>query len=379
VNDPETADDREAPDLPPRRKPRRLRQWLLWLGGPIVAAAAVGWYVFTSGRYAATDNAYVRADVVTIAAEVAGRVVEVAVHENQRVQAGDLLFRIDPEPHELAIKELHAMADAVAQYLDASRDGYDAALADLESKSADLKHALQLFQRIEDLRAKGVASQESLDDATNEVETARADRDSAVASVAKARTLLGGDPETPLNDLPGYKVIMARLSKAQLDLARTEVRAPANGIVGKKKLEPGDYLNIGQPALPLVTEEVWLEGNFKETDMTWVRPGQTAIFLVDAYPGIEWQAEVASISPASSAMFSVLPAENATGNWVKVVQRIPVRLHILDPRASGVDLRAGMSAEVKIDTGKGHTLADRWLGTGNRKVGIPADDGNSRR
>jgi len=379
VTNPDTAIARETVEMPPRRKPRRIRQWLLWLGGPILAAVAVGWYVFTSGRFATTDNAYVRADVITIASEVAGRVVEVAVRENQRVEEGDLLFRIDPEPYELAIKELHAMADAVAQYLDSSRDGYDAALADLDSKSADLKHALQLFQRIEDLRTKGVASQESLDDAINEVETARADRDSAIASVARSRTLLGGDPETPLQDLPGYKVIMARLSRAELDLAHTVVRAPANGIVGKKKLQPGDYINIGQPALPLVAGDIWLEANLKETDMTWVRPGQRAVFSVDAYPGMEWPAEVASISPASSAMFSVLPAENATGNWVKVVQRIPVRLQIPNPRASGAELRAGMSAEVKIDTGKGHTLADRWMDARAWKIGIRADSGDPNR
>jgi len=375
----DAAIDQEAPQLPPRRKPRRVGQWFLWLGGPVLAVAGVAWYVFTSGRFATTDNAYVRANVITIASEVAGRVVEVAVDENQRVQAGDLLYRIDPEPFELAVTELHAMADAVAQYLDSSRDGYDAALADLDSKNADLKHALQLFQRIEDLRAKGVASQESLDDATNEVETTRADRDAAIASVAKAKTLLGGDPQTPLQDLPGYKVIMARLTKAQLDLSHTVVRAPADGVIGRKKLEAGDFLNVGQPAMPLVTDDIWLEANFKETDMTWVRPGQTAVFSVDAYPGPEWQAEVASISPASSAIFSVLPAENATGNWVKVVQRIPVRLRIINPRASDVNLRAGMSAEVKIDTGRGHTLTDRWFGAESRADRNWAGNGGRRR
>lgn len=363
MTNPDTTIDQDAPQLLPRRKPRRVGQWFLWLGGPVLAVAGVAWYVFTSGRFATTDNAYVRANVVTIAAEVSGRVVEVAVHENQRVKSGDLLFRIDPEPFELAVTELHAMADAVAQYLDSSRDGYDAALADLDSKNADLKHALLLFQRIEDLHAKGLASQESLDDATNEVETTRADRDAAIASVARAKTLLGGDPRTPLQDLPGYKVIMARLTKAELDLAHTVVRAPADGVIGKKKLEAGDFLNVGQPAMPLVTDDIWLDANFKETDMTWVRPGQTAVFSVDTYPEQKWQAEVASISPASSAIFSVLPAENATGNWVKVVQRIPVRLRIISPRNSAAELRAGMSAEVKIDTGKGHTLADRWFGS----------------
>jgi len=330
--------------------------------GPLLVLSGIGWYIVTSGRFATTDNAYVRADVISIAAEVAGRVIEVAVNENQRVQSGDLLFRIDPQPYELAIDELKAQIVAVSQYLDSSREGYNAAVADLDSKRADTEHAMKILRRIEDLRAKGVASQESLDDAVNGVETARADQDAAAAQVAKALAMLSGDPETPLQELAGYKVIQARLARAELDLARTVIRAPADGVVGKQKLQAGDYVNIGQPVMPLITENIWVDANLKETDMTWVRTGQPASFTVDAYPHQKWEAEVESISPASSASFSVLPAENATGNWVKVVQRIPVRLRIKTTQSSPDLLRAGMSAVVKIDTGSGHSPWDRWLG-----------------
>jgi membrane fusion protein (multidrug efflux system) len=156
-------------------------------------------------------------------------------------------------------------------------------------------------------------------------------------------------------------MIEARLEKSNLDLARTVVRAPAGGVIGRQTLQSGDFLAVGQAAMPLVTDNLWVDANFKETDMTWLRPGQSATLSVDTYPGREWQAQVASISPASSAMFSVLPAQNATGNWVKVVQRIPVRLNILTPQSDDAVLRAGMSAEIVIDTGSGHTLADRWF------------------
>ncbi len=228
-----------------QRRPRRALRWLLWMLGPAVVLAGGIWYAFTSGRYVSTDNAYLHADIITIAPEVAGRVAEVAVHENQRVLAGDVLFRIDPKPYELAVNELHAQAAAVGEYLNSSRDSYAAALADLESKRADLKHELQLYRRIEDLRAKGVVSQESLDDAANAVETARADRDAAAALVAKAKTLLGGDAATPMDQLAGYKVIEARLARAMLDLEHTVVRAPMAGVVGKDTLQAGDYVISG--------------------------------------------------------------------------------------------------------------------------------------
>jgi len=354
---------------------RRARSWrraitrsFLWLLGPTIVLAGGSWYAIHSGRYQSTDNAYLRADIIDVAPEVAGRVVDVRVHENQRVTAGDILFRIDATPYELVVSELDAEAAAIGEYLDSSRDAYAAALADLESKRADLKHAQQTYARIDDLRGKGVVSQESLDDAANAVETARADRDAAIAMVARAKTLLGGDEGTPVEQLAGYRMVKARMDKARLNLDRTIVRAPADGVLGKQNLQVGDYLTIGQPAMPIVTEAIWVDANFKETDMTWVRPGQQATIKVDTYPGREWTAEVASISPASSAMFSVLPAQNATGNWVKVVQRIPVRLSIEMPQASDAVLRAGMSAEVVIDTGSGHSLVDRWFGRETQAV-----------
>jgi len=368
-----------ATEKPVRRRSTRVRQVLLWTLIPAAVLAGGAWYLISQGRFESTDNAYLNADIISIAPEVAGRVVAVEARENQHVNAGDVLFRIDAQPYELAVAELNAQALAISDYLNSSRDSYAAALADLSSKDADLKHELQLYHRIEDLYAKGVASQEDLDDATNSVATARADRDAASAMAAKAKTLLGGDSDTPNEQLAAYQMVQARLARAQLDLSRAVVRAPIDGVIGKMTLQVGDYVNVGQVTLPLVTENIWVDANFKETQMTWVREGQKAMLSVDAYPGQEWQAEVVSLSPASSGVFSVLPAQNATGNWVKIVQRIPVRLRILSTQTDDVILRAGMSAVVRIDTGRGHTLADRWLGTRADDVAQTSRSGEARK
>ncbi|MCB1842304.1 MAG: HlyD family secretion protein [Halioglobus sp.] len=363
-------------ELPGTQKPRRGKQLFLWILGPAIVLIGGGWYALTSGRYESTDNAYLHADIVTIAPEVSGRVVELLARENQRVHAGDPLFQIDSRPFELAVSELAAQIVGISEYLDSSRQGYASTLADLSARRADLsarqanlRHAQQQFKRVEDLRMKAVVSAQVLDDAANAVETAQADVesasadvDAAVAAVAKSRTLLGGDSKTPVSQLAAYQVVQARLEKAQLDLSRTIVRAPIDGVIGTESLQVGDYVAIGQATMPLVSDTVWIDANFKETDMTWVRSGQSATVRIDAYPGREWRAEVSSISPASSAMFSLLPAQNATGNWVKVVQRIPVRLQFINPDEGDSALRAGMSTVVEIDTGSGHTLADRWFG-----------------
>ncbi len=342
--------------------PRKRGNRLLWIAGPLVVAVAAGILYVKSGRYAGTDNAYVQADQVTISPQVGGRVVEVAVRENQVVHKGDLLFRIDPEPLALTVQQMEAQIAAAADYLNASRDTYRSAGADLRASEASLATHLAQLKRMQELRAKGLVAQKALDDATNDVAGARGTRDSNAAALAKAKTMLGGAVDTPLAQLSGYKVAAAQLAKARLDLEHAEVRAPIDGTIGKMHLQPGDYLAVGQAAMPLVANAVWVEGNFKETDLTHVRVGQAATVEVDTYPGRRWNARVASISPASGAQFSVLPAQNATGNWVKIVQRIPVRLSLDDAVGNDAILRAGMSARIEIDTGAEHTVLGRWTG-----------------
>ncbi|MEO7935229.1 MAG: HlyD family secretion protein [Dokdonella sp.] len=348
----------------PAKPARKRSNRILWIAGPLVVAVVAGYFYITSGRYTSTDNAYVQADQVTIAPQIGGRVVEVAVRENQKVRKGDLLFRIDPEPLQIAVNQMEAQIEAAGDYLNASRDGYRSSSADLRSSDATLRNHEAQLKRIRELRGKGLVAQKALDDAINDVNTARGTRDSDAANLAKSKTMLGGAVDTPLAQLSGYKVVLAQMAKAKLDLSHAEIRAPIDGTIGKMHLQPGDYLNVGQAAMPLVSNSLWVEGNFKETDLTNVHVGQTAEIEVDTYPGHKCKATVTSISPASGSQFSILPAQNATGNWVKIVQRIPVRLSIDTGNEKDMILRAGMSADVEIDTGKENSLLGRWTSGG---------------
>lgn len=356
-----------APNVePPKKKPKR--RWLqrsLWVAGPLVVILIGGWFWVTSGRYVSTDNAYVAADLANIAAQISGRVIDVEVKQNQFVHKGDVLFHIDPATYELSVQQLKAQMHAVGNFLASSRDGYTAAQADLRSQQATLHNDVVQLQRIRNLRKKGVVSQKALDDAARDVATARGDRDSAAANSAKAKNMLGGDVDAPVNSLSGYKAVEAQLAMARLNLDHTTVRAPFDGLIGQISLQPGDFLQVGEKAMPLVAEQSWVDANFKETDLSHVAIGQAATIMLDTYPGYTWHARVKSISPASGSTFSILPAQNATGNWVKVVQRIPVRLEFTDNKNPPV-ARVGMSADVEIDTGAQNSHWGRWFGGGSK-------------
>ena len=285
--------------------------------------------------------------------------IQIIDHGEVVVPFGKRLL-IDPEPLEIAYARMQAQVDSVKSQLDAARSDYRSAQADLRSSAADLKYKAQQFERMKELRGRGLIAQQALDNAANDLASARAKQDSSSAAVSKAQNMLGGVPETPDEKLAGYKLALAQLAQAKLDLDHATVRAPMDGVVGKMSLQPGDFLGTGQAAMPLIANTLWVDANFKETDLTHVAVGQPATIEVDTYPGKKWKAQVASISPASGAEFSVLPAQNATGNWVKIVQRIPVRLEIEEPNHDGMILRAGMSTNVDIDTGKQNSLLGRW-------------------
>ena len=353
----------EAPVTAPA-KTRKTRNLLLWIVGPAVVLGIAGYIYLTAGRFVSTDNAYVQADHATIAPQISGRVVEVLVHDNQPVKAGDVLFRIDSQPLEIAMARMQASVETVRSLLDAGRAGYRSAQADLTSAEEALRVNERQFERMKEMRAKGLVAQKDVDDAANNYANAKGKRDSDVAALAKAENILGGLPKTKNEDLAGYKLAQAQYKQAKLDLDHATVRAPIDGVVGKVTLQPGDFLAMGQAAMPLVaTRTLWVDANFKETDLTHVGAGQPATVEVDTYPGKKWNAHVASISPASGSEFSLLPAQNATGNWVKIVQRIPVRLAIDDNgNGNGPVLRAGMSANVEIDTGRQNSLLGRLQG-----------------
>jgi membrane fusion protein (multidrug efflux system) len=327
----------------------RVPLWV-WIAGPLLVVAFFGWEWYSSSREAGTNNAYVKADRLMISSQVAGRVVEVDVTQNQAVAKGALLFRLDDEPLKIALAQAEAKLGEIENSADASRAQVRGAESSIASANETVSWAERDLSRMEDLATRQLVPRKNVDDARHALAEARMQRDSAIADQNKAAAALGGNLRTPLQQLPEYKAAEAAVAKARFDIAQASVYAPEDGIVGTHDLQVGEYLNPGQVAMPLVaTSPVWIEANFKETDLARLRVGQPAKVTVDSYPGVKWSARVASISPSSGSEFSVLPAQNASGNWVKVVQRIPVRLELTTPKQNAQVLRAGMSADVKVE------------------------------
>ncbi|HEY7382273.1 MAG TPA: HlyD family secretion protein, partial [Beijerinckiaceae bacterium] len=238
-------------------------------------------------------------------------------------------------------------------------------LAQIEQARADVTFAEAQSQRQQDLMRRGVTTQVALDQAQHDLNAARQRLSAAQRQAEATVAQLGGKADDKIENHPRVRQAQAQVDKAERDLRHTVVRAAMAGVVAKvDALQVGEYLPAAQPAFNLVAaDHVWVEANPKETDLTFLKPGDPATVTIDAYPGREWHASVASISPASGAEFSVLPAQNASGNWVKVVQRVPVRLRVEIPQ-DGPPLRAGMSADVSIDTGHTRSLGDLMrLGT----------------
>lgn len=335
---------------------------LIGLIGPVVAAT-IGVYVYMmGGRVMSTDNAYVKADKIAVSSDVAGRVVAVAVKADQIVERGALLFKIDPEPFRIALDRAEARFDAAVQEIDALRALYEQKVARLKLATGDLEFHAQNHERQDRLIKSGVVSRSLMDTAEKGLRNARDQTAIIEQEIAEARAKLGGDPKRPTLEHPAVKEARALRDAAALDLKRTDIKAPVAGIVTNFDLQPGEYVTAGNVVFSLVgNEEIWVQANFKETELTYIRDGQIATVHVDTYPDHHWQARVTSISPATGAEFAILPPQNATGNWVKVVQRLPVRLK-LEPLEGAPPLRAGMSAIVEIDTGHQRPLP-RWAAT----------------
>src|SRR3954471_21408714 len=358
----------EAPAESKRARPKWLRRVLIALGPLVLLGGGVTMYL-AGGRYVSTDNAYVRADKMTVATDVSGIVAEVAVHENQKVEKGQLLFRLDDEPYRIALDGAEAQLGTVRNELRTLQATYRQMLAQIEQARTDVPLAEANFQRQQDLLRRGATTQAAYDQARRDLDAARQRVDVAQRQAEATLAQLGGNASDTIENNPRFKAAQAQVDKAARDLRRTKVTASMAGIVANvDALQVGEYLAAAQTAFNLVaTDHVWVEANPKETDLTYLKPGDPAEVSVDAYPGREWRASVASISPASGAEFSVLPAQNASGNWVKVVQRVPVRLRVEVPEGAPA-LRSGMSVTVDIDTGHKRSLADlgqsarRWAG-----------------
>ena len=320
-----------------------------------------------SGRFVETENAYVKADIVAVSSEISGRVVEVNVKDNQPVDAGAVLFRIDSQPFEIAIAKARAQMDVVRTDVQSLRAEYRASLREAEETEESIAFLQRQFERQEKLRESGMSRADAHDEARHNLELARRRLVSVHERTSRVVASLAGDPDLPVERFPRYAEARAALDAAQTDLARTTVRAPSAGIVSNMKLQVGEHMEKGVPVFSLIGgSSAWVEANYKETQLTHMRVGQRATVTVDAYPDVEWTATVASIAPATGAEFAVLPPQNATGNWVKVVQRIPVKLDVTQPPGLP-PLRAGMTVTVRVDTEHTNGLprvVRRWFDEG---------------
>lgn len=329
---------------------RRLRLPLMIGGTAVIVAIAVAYY-FTHRRYEATDDAYVSAARVAISSNVSGRVVAVEVRDNQRVRKGDVLFRIDDRPFRLAVAEARARLDKARLDIDALKATYRQKQSELASASDTLRFEQRESERQQRLLGSGISSQAQVDRALHARDAASQSVSAARQELASVLANLGGDPQIDSRRHPAVEEAQAMLDRAELNLSYTVITAPDDGVVAQvAKLHGGDYVNEASPLFALIAiHDLWVEANFKEVQLTRMRPGQPVTVVIDTYADRTFRGHVASISPGTGAQFSVLPAQNATGNWVKVVQRLPVRIEI-DDEDNEHPLYAGLSATVRVDT-----------------------------
>ncbi|MBM3645221.1 MAG: HlyD family secretion protein [Alphaproteobacteria bacterium] len=339
---------------------RRAEGWLrlaLLVGVPLLATAGGVLWWLSGGRYVSTENAYVKANIVQIAPEVAGQVRRVMVRDHQEVSAGDVLVTIESRPFRLALDSAEAELDAARVQVEALRGAWREAVSELADAEARADHFRRQSQRQEELAARGITSAARREESQNEARAAADRVTTAREKLQRVLAALSGDPELAADAHHLVRDKTAARERAALDLARTTVRAPTDGVVVNMRLQQGEQVRAATPLFALVVlSRPWIEANFKETELTHVRVGQKATVSLDTYPGVAWEAVVESLSPATGAEFALLPPQNASGNWVKVVQRLPVKLR-LSPHVGEPPLRAGMTATVRIDTGRESGLA----------------------
>ncbi|MGP3695797.1 HlyD family efflux transporter periplasmic adaptor subunit [Rhodobacter sp. NSM] len=335
---------------PRRRKTRRI---LLMAALPAALLGGAGAWWLTGGRYETTDNAYLHQAVVSVASQVSGRVTTVSVADNRPVREGDVMFVIDPEPWRIALARAEADVASARLQVEQLKVAYAQALAQEKLAADDATYLANELARQKALSQKGVAATTALDDARHESQRANELLVVARQTTASALAALGGLADGPVDDHPMVRTALAARDDAAYQLSLTEVRAPADGLVYQAaSFKPGQMVTSGQSLFSLVeTGDVWIDANFKETQLAGIVPGQKAEVTFDLHPGREYEATVEAVGAGTGSEFSLLPAQNATGNWVKVTQRVPVRLRFEE----GVDmsgLASGLSAEVSVDTGR---------------------------
>jgi membrane fusion protein (multidrug efflux system) len=373
---------REQPERPtegflePKRaaKPPRLSwlRWTLFAMLPLALIAGAYWYV-TGGEVMSTDNAYVEADKVGVSTDVSGIVKEIEVTENQRVEAGQVLYRLDPRQLQIVLDSAKANLAQTALTIDSMKQDYRRMLSDVAAQQAQVELDQATYDRYATLVRTAAISKANYDQArfTLELDKNKLESLRQQAQVQLAR--LAGNPDVPVAQHPQYLQAKAQVDEAQRQLDHTVVSAPFAGIVTNvPAVAPGKYLQASMTAFYLVTtDHVWVYSNPKETELTYVRPGQPVTVTVDTYPDAEWHGTIESISPAAAQEFSLLPAQNTSGNWVKVVQRVPMRVRLDTSDKNRPALRAGMSVEVDVDTGHRRGLPQFLTALIGRAYGSP--------
>jgi membrane fusion protein (multidrug efflux system) len=353
---------RVADVAPVRARSRsRVLRPLLMLGGIAVVIVGAGYYWLTGGRYVDIDDAYVRAAKESVSTDVSGTVAAVLVKEGQRVEAGQVLLQLDQRRFRIALDGARANLAQTALTIEAMKQDYQRMLREADAKAAKVDADQANYDRYASLVKSGGVTRADYDNARFAL---AADKQAVEALRVQARVQLaklGGDANIAVTATPQYMEAQARVDEAQRQLDETVIKAPFGGIVTEvDSVQPGMYLTAATAAFGLVSNDnIWVEANPKETELTHVKPGDPVEVTVDTYPGHVWQGKVESISPNSGSEFSVLPAQNTSGNWVKVVQRIPIRIAV-QRNADDPPLRAGMSVEANIDTGHHRTLADLY-------------------
>lgn len=338
-------------------KPSRLRKTALMLSVPLLLAGGVAAYWFGGAGSESTENANLHQARIFIAPTVGGRVVSVNVTELQQVKAGDILFQVDPEPYKLALAQAEAAVNGARLQVEQMKAAYGQAVAQVKLAQDDADYLTREYDRQQALSAKGVATPSTVDDARHLARQAEEKATLAQLNVTTALAALGGAADIPTDQHPSVAAALVELDRAKYNLTVTTVTAPADGVVYQAaSFRQGAMLSPGQTVFALVESgDVWVDANFKETQLSDIAVGQPAEVTFDLAPGRHFTGTVEAIGAGTGAEFSLLPAQNATGNWVKVTQRVPVRIRIDNPTELA-GLSSGLSAEVTVDTSNGQSI-----------------------
>ncbi|WP_417527734.1 HlyD family secretion protein [Marinomonas shanghaiensis] len=333
----------------PKQVEKRTTRRIFLIALPVIVVLASVFVYMKGGRYVETDNAYIQSDITAINAEVSGAIQSIAVRENEKVAKGQLLFRIDATPFKVAEAKAQAQLQQVRLNILEQKAAYEEKKAEITLAENQFAFNQREEKRQANLLKQKFISDTQFDQAKQAAEVSELNVVALKKDLFRLKEALGGDPSAALETHPSYQAAQASLDQARIDLGHVEVKAPASGVVAKVP-NSGEYINTGSTAMVLVSDEKqWIEANFTEKDLTYVQPGQMVDIDVDAYPGVVLHGKVESISPATGSEFSVIPAENATGNWVKIAQRLSVKI-LVDTDQNTPILRTGFSSNVTIDT-----------------------------